>query len=180
MIFPGGLPLHHRHGGRMLDVLLLREGEGAAPSTSASASTASSQCRPRPALPARWPSSRSAQGLPHVGRAAGWLFHLDAPNLMLTSLCPAADHPDAVLATLLECSGVVVCARCVRDPVRASVEDFGGAALIDVAVRGDGVEFEASANDLLRPAVEFSLTAPPSPSRLRLGVAPGAGFLLRE
>ena len=36
------------------------------------------------------PVVETGMGPPHVG-ATGWLFHLDAPNLVLTSLRPAAD-----------------------------------------------------------------------------------------
>jgi hypothetical protein len=43
------------------------------------------------------------QGPPHVG-ATGWLFHLDASNLLLTSLRPAEAGP-GVVATLQESGG---------------------------------------------------------------------------
>jgi hypothetical protein len=99
----------------------------------------------------------TTKGPPHIG-AVGWLFHLDAPNLMLTSLRPAPDHADGIVATLLECSGAGGPAqlRCVRDPARAALQDVAGASLLDAIVQGDAVEFEASANDLLRVRVEFS------------------------
>lgn len=157
VIFPGGLPFHQRHGGRMIDVLLLCEGErerafdiGIGLDREQPMQTALGVVSPVAVV-------ETTQGPPHVG-AAGWLFHLDAPNLMLTSLRPAPDHADGILATLLECTGAGGPAqlRCVRDPARAVIQDVGGAALIDATVQGDAVEFEASANDLLRLRVEFS------------------------
>ena len=59
----------------------------------------------------------TAKGPPHVG-AAGWLFHLDATNLLLSSIRPAPDGADAVLVRLLESSvhGGPAEFRCVRDP----------------------------------------------------------------
>ncbi len=66
----------------------------------------------------------TTQGPPHIG-ATGWLAHLDASNLLLTSLRPAADGADAVTARVIECAGVGVCTsdygqltfRKVRRPV---------------------------------------------------------------
>ena len=54
--------------------------------------------------------------------ATGWLFHLDAPNLLMTSLRPA---PGGVTARLLECAGHGGPAelRCVRDPKSAVALD---------------------------------------------------------
>jgi len=39
----------------------------------------------------------TSKGPPHIG-ATGWLFHLDAPNVLLTSLRPALDGSDAIFA----------------------------------------------------------------------------------
>jgi alpha-mannosidase len=156
-LFPGGLPFHQRHGGRMLDVLLVCEGErarafelGIGVDREQPMQTALGVVSPVAVVPLE-------QGPPHVG-ATGWLYHLDASNVLLTSLRPVADHENALVATMLECSsaGGQAQFRCVRDPVRALLQDLRGNALIDVSTQGDAVDFEVSANDLLQLRVEFS------------------------
>lgn len=157
VIFPGGLPFHQRHGSRMLDVLLLCEGE-----TERTFDLGLSLDREQPMQTALGVVSpiavvETTQGPPHVG-ATGWLYHLDAPNLLLSTLRPAPDHADGLLATLLECNGVgsQVQFRCVRDPRRARIQDLTGVTLFEAAVSGDAVDFEVSANELLQVRVEFS------------------------
>jgi hypothetical protein len=102
------------------------------------------------------PVVATANGPPHVG-ASGWLFHLDAPNLMLTNLRPAADGSDAILARLLECSGHDGPAelRCVRNPTRASIQDARGNALMDAYTHGDAVQLNVTRNDLIQLRVDF-------------------------
>src|SRR5437899_500552 len=82
LLLPGGLPFHQRHGGRMLDIILIPEGEteqvfdiGLGLDRDYPMQTALGMITPVSVLPV-------AKGPPHVG-AAGWLFHLDAPNLLL-------------------------------------------------------------------------------------------------
>jgi hypothetical protein len=103
------------------------------------------------------PVAATTQGPPHVG-ATGWLFHLDAPNLLLTGLRPAPDGVDGVVARLLECSGHGCQAelRCVRDPVRAMFLDARGTLQYDATTQGDAVQFEVARNDLLHLRVDFS------------------------
>lgn len=157
VIFPGGLPFHQRHGTRMLDVLLVCEGErsttfdlGISLDRESPMQTALGLISPVAVVP-------TTQGPPHVG-AAGWLYHMDAANVLLTSLRPAIDHPDGIVATLLECTGTGGPAqfRCLRDPVRAIVQDLRGTPMIESPIQGDAVDLEVSANDLLQLRVEFS------------------------
>jgi alpha-mannosidase len=157
LIFPGGLPFHQRNGGRMLDVLLIAEGEtarafelGIGLDREQPAQTALGIVSPVAVVPC-------TQGPPHVG-GTGWLFHLDASNLLLSSLRPAADGADALVATLLECTGQGTEARfrCVRNPARAFVQDLRGNALLDAVTEDDAAVFEVSANDLLQLRVELS------------------------
>jgi hypothetical protein len=156
VIFPGGLPFHQRHGARMLDVLLICPGEteqvfdlGIGLDREQPAQTALGLTSPVAVVPCD-------QGPPHVG-AAGWLFHLDAPNVLLTSLRPLAEG-NGVLARLLESAGHAGPAglRCVRDPVRAFLQDVGGNPLMDVPVAGDAVQVEVGANDLVQVRIEFA------------------------
>jgi len=157
VMFPGGLPFHLRQGTRMLDVLLVTPGETARAFDLAvgldreyPVQTALGMISPAPVV-------ATTHGPPHVG-ASGWLFHLDAPNLMLTSLRPGPDGADAVTARLLECGGHDGPAelRCVRNPVRASVLDARGNALLEASTHGDAVHLEVAHNDLLQLRVEFS------------------------
>jgi hypothetical protein len=156
-IFPCGLPFHQRHGGRMLDVILMPEGE-----TARSFDLAIGLNRDYPmqtALGLTTPVClvRTDKGPPHVG-TSGWLFHLDAPNLLLTNLRPAPDDADGLVARLLECSGHSGQAefRCVRDPHRAMLMDARGDVLSELSTQGDAVLFEAGQNDLLDLRVDFS------------------------
>src|SRR5262249_23773394 len=96
------------------------------------------------------------RGPPHVG-AAGWLFHLDAPNLLLSTLRVDASGADAVTARMLECglgSGPAQL-RCVRNPRRASRVDGRGQPLADLPVEGDAVLLDIARNDLVQVRVEF-------------------------
>jgi hypothetical protein len=155
-IFPGGLPFHQRHAGRMLDVILIPEGEicrafelGIGLEREYPMQTALGLATGIAALPVD-------KGPPHIG-ASGWLFHLDLPNLLLTRMQPAPDGADAVLARLIECQGHGGQAelRCPRPPKRASLTDTLGTPLSELAVSGDTVVFEAPASDLVNLRIEF-------------------------
>jgi len=157
VIFPGGLPFHQRHGSRMLDIILRPPGEMAQAFDLAVGLdrenpmlTALGLVTPVPCMPA-------SKGPPHIG-ASGWLFHLDSPNLLLTSIRPAPGGADAVTARLLEC-GFQSCQaelRCVRDPRRAVLLDARGETLREADVQGDSAIFEVSLHDLVQLRVEFS------------------------
>ena len=165
VIFPGGLPFHQRHEGRMLDVILIPEGEkattfdlGIALDRDMPMQTAWGLASPVAVVP-------TSKGPPHIG-ASGWLFHLDAPNLLLTRLHPGplevrsdrSPSPDAVTAWLFECSGHSGLAelRCVRNPKRACLIDARGNFLLENTCNGDAVSLEVTPNDLVRLQVEFS------------------------
>jgi hypothetical protein len=164
VIFPGGLPFHQRQEGRMLDVILIPEGEkattfdlGIALDRDMPMQTAWGLASPVAVVP-------TSKGPPHIG-ASGWLFHLDAPNLLLTRLHPGplevrAENPpsdDAVTAWLFECAGHSGLAelRCVRNPKRAALLDARGNFLLEMSCNGDAVSLEVTPNDLARVQVEF-------------------------
>jgi hypothetical protein len=155
-IFPGGLPFHQRHGARMLDVILLPEGESAQTYDLAigldreqPAQTALGLMTPVPVVP-------TTAGPPHVG-ATGWLYHFDAPHLLLHSFRPADDGTHALLARVQECTGygAQVGLRCARDPERALATDIRGNVLMEATVSGDTVSFEIAPNDLISLRIEF-------------------------
>ncbi len=165
-IFPGGLPFHQRHSTRMLDVILIPEGEKSLTFDLALGldrehpiQTALGMVTPPVLVPV-------TKGPPHVG-ASGWLFHLDAPNLHLTTLRPGlasrvASAPgagqDSITARMLECSlhGGPAELRCARNPKRAVLVDARGVTLLEVTINGDAAQFEAAAGDLIHLRVEFT------------------------
>ncbi len=155
-IFTGGLPFHQRHGQRMLDVILIAEGETARVFDLAlgldldePAHAAMDFITPSVAIPV-------AKGPPHVG-TSGWLFHVDAGNLVLTSLRPAPEGADAVIARLVECRGLATLAqlRCPRNPVRAALVNERDDSLSELPVSGDAVSLNLCGNEMQRVRVEF-------------------------
>jgi hypothetical protein len=161
IIFPAGLPFHQRHQNRMLDIILVPEGEKCHTFDIALGldrehpmQTALGLVSPVPLLP-------TTKGPPHVG-AAGWLFHLDATNLLLTGIRPVAKgekaFADAVLARMVECGayGGQADLRCPRDPRRAVLLDVRGEHLLDAGCQGDAVSFEVMPSDLVNLQVDFS------------------------
>ncbi len=127
-IFPCGLPFHVREGARMVDVILVAPGETASVFDLAigldreqPTQTALGLITPATVVP-------TTKGPPHVG-VKGWLFHLDAPNLLLTTMRPGGHEllsdgsarreiMDAVTVRLIECSGFQTAAtlRCGAIP----------------------------------------------------------------
>ncbi len=159
-IFPGGLPFHQRHGSRMVDVILVPEGEEGKVFDLAlgldreyPAQTALGLCSPASFV-------HTAKGPPHIG-PSGWLFHLDAPNLVLTGLRPTAPPEGAsaaVIATLLESStfGGAAELRCPKNPSRAVTIDAEGNANMELTITGDAIALDVPAGELLRVRVEFA------------------------
>jgi hypothetical protein len=156
-LFPGGLPFHQRHSNRMLDVILIPEGEKAQTFDLALGldrdhpiQTALGMVTPPVVIPV-------SKGPPHVG-ASGWLFHLDAPNLLLTTLRPGSEGQDSITTRMLECSlhGGSAELRCARNPKRAVLVDARGETLLGTTISGDAAQFEAAPGDLIHLRVEFT------------------------
>jgi hypothetical protein len=169
VLFPGGLPFHQRQEGRYLDMILVPEGEtaeafefGVALDREHPMQTALGMITPVPVV-------ATTKGPPHIG-AKGWLFHLDAPNLLLTGLRPgkmevaaegaeaSANGIDAITARLLECGTFQSHAelRCVRDPRRVALLDARGTYLMEGSASGDAALFDVAPGDLVQLQVEFS------------------------
>src|SRR5262249_2920791 len=158
-IFPNGLPFHQRHGSRMLDVILVPEGETAQVfdvslglEREYPAQTALGLATPTTVVP-------SEKGPPHIG-PSGWLFHLDAPNLVVTSLRPTTPPEGAtaaIVARMLESStfGGAAGLRCARHPSRACLLDGAGNANMELTVTGDAVAIDVTASDLMQVRIEF-------------------------
>src|ERR1051325_44405 len=154
----------------MLDIILIPEGEkatifdlGIALDREIPMQTAWGYASPLAIVP-------TTKGPPHVG-ASGWLFHIDASNLLLTRLIPgrterhggSGDNFDAITARILECPHYTGPAefRCVRDPQRAVLLDARGQLIKEANRTGDVVHLEVSPNDLVHLQVEFSADTEP-------------------
>jgi hypothetical protein len=155
-LLPGGLPFHQRHGSRMLDAILIPPGESATTFELALTmdreqpmQTAWGLTSPVLAVPVE-------KGPPHVG-PMGWLFHLDAPNLLMTSLNAEPGDVVAVVARMLELNGFAGAAelRCPRNPKEAELVDALGTPQQTLGTQGDGVQFDYGAHDLVNVRVGF-------------------------
>lgn len=159
-LFPGGLPFHQRHGTRMVDIILVPEGEacrtfdlGLALDRDNPMQTAIGFISPIAVVP-------TSKGPPHIG-PSGWLFHIDTPNLLMTHLRPVAgSSPElrTIEAHFLETSGFGGTAefRCVRNPSSAAVLDGEGTPSLSLPIAADAIRVDFSANDLLNVRVDFA------------------------
>jgi hypothetical protein len=160
-LFTGGLPFAQKSGGRMLDVVLLPEGETArsfevliAFDRDHPAQTAAGWVAPAAVVP-------TDKGPPPVG-PTGWLAHVDLPSLLMTSLKPVAPTADgmtrAVAARFVETAGFGGTADLLfaRTPGKAYLVDDAGAMQSEIALTGDPVGLEFSANELFRVRAEWA------------------------
>jgi len=137
-VFTGGLPFHRRSGERMLDTLLMVRGEtqtrfelGIGVGIAQPMINAWEMLVPTEKLhaPAACPSTGPS----------GWLFHLDARNVLATHWEPVhddADAPSGFRVRLLETSGRGCRAglSAFRDVAEAHVTDFLGQPLCDLPI----------------------------------------------
>jgi hypothetical protein len=159
VIFPGGLPFHQKQGGRMLDVVLIPESETGRVFDLALAMDRENLMQTATGFVTPTPIVETSKGAPHIG-PTGWLFHLDAPNLLLTSLRPyeqAGGAARAIVAQFLETTTYGGNARfqSVRDPVRAAMLDGSGVGLVDLTLTGDAVGIDFSGGDLVRVRIDY-------------------------
>ena len=158
-LFTGGLPFIQRHGSRMADVILVPEGEQArsfdlllATDRDVPMQTAVGWVSPTPVV-------ETTKAPPHFG-ASGWLAYADMPSLILTALRPAQPGENAnraVMARFMETTGFGGSAevRFARDPFRASLVDGTGAAVQSLAMSGDAVQVDYSADETIRVLFEW-------------------------
>jgi|YNPMSStandDraft_1061717.scaffolds.fasta_scaffold02069_7 hypothetical protein len=158
-LYTGGLPFLQRHHQRMVDVILITEGEEErtfdlllSTDRDYPMPTAQGWISPAPLLP-------TDRGPPHFG-ASGWLAHIDMPNLVLTGMRPmpaSAGADRAVALRLLETSGFAGTVECrfARDPSRASRIDGLGQPLQPLHVSGDAVHADYSGDELFCILVEW-------------------------
>jgi hypothetical protein len=171
VILTGGLPFLRRHENRMVDVILMPQGE-----TANVFELAVGLDREYPMQSAlEWitpvPVLATSKGPPHVG-ASSWLYHLDTLNLLLTSMRPGGleraaayaepgttprDRFDAITVRLLECGSQSGQAEfhCVRNPSRAAVLSARGDLLLEAGISGDAATIEVTPNDINQLQIEF-------------------------
>jgi Glycosyl hydrolases family 38 N-terminal domain len=159
VIFPNGLPFHQRHKERMVDVILVPPGEKETAfdltlglDRETPAQTALGLVSPVAVVPID-------RGPPHVG-SSGWLFHLDASNLLLTSIRPvpgADDTPNRIIARLQELTefGGPAILQCVRDPVNAVLVDARGEQQSELTVESDRVHLDVPRGELVQLRLGF-------------------------
>ncbi len=155
-ILTGGLPFVQKNGNRMLDVVMIPEGETETTFELAIGIDRDSWMPLASGVTAPVCFVGSSKGAPHIG-PSGWLFHLDAPNLHLVDLRPTGEKRILHL-TLQETTGLhggSAELRCPRNVARAYHLGSDGLPSIDLPVNGDGVRLEFTGGELLRIGVEL-------------------------
>ncbi len=151
-ILPGGLPFHVRSGSRMLDTLLIVHGD----------------CGRRFRLgiavehPRPWEAACEFNSpisivpdvsSPPAGAVTGWIFHLDAKNVMVTHWSLLVDGGQVVgfRARLLEMAGMGVSAhlRSFRTVSSARRVDFLGEQIEELQVDGDRVRIDLGSHEFV-------------------------------
>lgn len=157
-IFPAGLPYHRRFGLRKLDTLLVVHGEtarkfrfGIGVDVRYPAHTAMEAIVP----PAEFCRPASAPSTPW-----GWLFHLDARNVMATHWEPLCSQgrPTGFRVRLLETEGrhSEFVLRSFRPVASARRVDFLGGLQSELSVDGDGIRFEIRPRQWIQVEATFS------------------------
>ncbi len=150
-ILTGGLPYHRRIGRRMLDSLLIVRGEeqrefriGIGLDLKQPFREAQSLISPQIVVP-RIPVGAES--------SSSWLFHIDAPNVLLTGWEVLLDgnHVIGVKMRVSEVDGRPggVCIRSFRPFESARKTDFLGQTVTQCEVEGDQIRFQISAHELV-------------------------------
>lgn len=172
VIFPGGMPFLHKHDGNLVDVILQPHGEKQQVFDLAIGLDREHPMQTAFGLTSPVPMITTDKGPPHVG-AAGWLYHLDNPSILLLGMRAGgleipptytgepveqnSDRSNALRVRLLEI-GAQHCQadfRTVRNPVRALLLDSKGERILDSTVNGDTVFLDMTSGDLNQLQIEF-------------------------
>lgn len=152
-LFPMGLPLHRMIGHRMLDSILLQNGEKTRrfryavgigmPEFSLEATN---QAIYEIAAPLTAPAA-----LPTSGES-GWLFHPDATNILVVQASPSLEKENALRIMLLETTGHLTetVFRCCRSLKTANGIDQYGEATNELTTTEDGVQLLFKPFELLQ------------------------------
>lgn len=156
-IFTGGLPFHRRHDSRMLDTLLITRGERERKFTFGIGIDVKYPLTEAVAL-LTGPTVIENAPAPHSG-TTGWLAHLDARNVMVTSCQPIVEEGRVVglQLRLLETEGrpAKAAVRTFRALASGRVVDYQGASLRDLDVEEGKVRIELTPHEWLWVSVRF-------------------------
>jgi len=149
-----GMPFHRKTGERMLDMLLLTEGETTRKFQFAIAIDAKypmQACLDEYSPPAVIATSTQ----PPEESRTGWFFGLSAANVQLTRIFPSP-NPDSVIVRLLETEGRgrVLGLQCFRTPRSARQVNFQGETITELRI-DDAVNVEISPYELCDVELTF-------------------------
>ncbi|MBJ7345638.1 MAG: hypothetical protein JHD09_10205 [Gemmataceae bacterium] len=154
-LFNRGLSYFEKQGDRMIDTLLVTEGEN-----QTHFSIGLSMDRDHPfqmamALDSPIYIQKVSKGAPPAG-PTGWFFHIDAPNLVLHQIAFKADESSAYLL-LEETEGFATPCdiRCVKTPKRACFLDLQNNDQGDLSIRDDSVTIYPESNGLMLLKIDF-------------------------
>lgn len=162
-----GLPFHRKTGPRMLDSMLIVEGETKREFTFSIAVNQNfpMQMAKNVMVPAGQLSS--LVGPPRMG-VSGWLFHVSASNVQLTRIMDLAHleenstHGVSEVQTgfavrLIETEGIhrSIKLRCWKSPISARQRDFHGKTIVELPVEEDAVLIEISQYEIAEIEVHF-------------------------
>ncbi|WP_437203833.1 hypothetical protein [Planctomicrobium sp. SH664] len=155
-ILTSGLIFHRRTGERMIDSLLVVEGEESRQFRFVLAIDAPYplQAQLDAFLP---PVTVATESRPQGAAQAGWFFQVNAANVQLTRLLPSAKD-NSIVVRLLETEGRgrTTRLRCFRTPVSARQLDFNGKSIVTLNVEADGVVLEIAPYELCDVELTFS------------------------
>ena len=144
-ILTPGLPFHRKTGDRMLDTLLMTEGESA---RKFSFSIAIDSKYPMQSYLDSFsePIVIPTETVPPEGGQQGWLFFVGAPNVQLTRILPIrnSEERNGFVVRLLETEGRTKTfpLKCFRTPQSARQIDFNGNSVHTLQVQDDQVTIE--------------------------------------
>jgi alpha-mannosidase len=155
-IITGGLPFHQRIGQRMLDTLLVTATE-----SSRSFEFAVGVDLPNPfqaALDLITPAVMIPCDGPPTSGPAGWFFHVDVQNIVITSLAPLGPSRCGVRMRLFESAGRYTRARlrCPRNVGEARMTDFRGQRLSTLEAEADTLSLDLSPHEITQIEIEFA------------------------
>jgi alpha-mannosidase len=157
MLF-GGLPYHRKHGGRMLDTLLVAGRESTRSFTLGAVLDLEHPFHAAQDLLAPALVVPIDDGPPSIG-ATGWLAQVDHKGVAVSHIEFVKETSDGrgwgLIFHLLETNGTS--ARCrlrlFRDPSWARQADFLGETIVDLSISGDAVSIDLTPHELARVEV---------------------------
>lgn len=164
-IIPHGLPFHRRTGPRMLDTLLVVEGETR---RKFRFTLAVDQAYPLQAAREATIAPivvRSEAGPPRTGRS-GWFYHLDAKHVQIVKLSglmedgkTPAQPARGFCLRLMETEGRTgrVRLQTFKTPVSARKRDFTGTTLTTLPIDGDAVLIDLSAFEIAEVELRYGV-----------------------